>query len=79
MNTQTLKDFLSKAPRGTAKQMAVDLDISPSMLSQIAAGTVPVSAERAVDIEKVSQGKVSRKTFFPNNWKRIWPELADAA
>jgi hypothetical protein len=29
----------------------------------------------AATLEKESQGLISRKTLFPNNYKTIWPEL----
>ena len=29
----------------------------------------------AAEIEKATEGNVSRQMLFPNNWKLIWPEL----
>jgi DNA-binding transcriptional regulator YdaS (Cro superfamily) len=29
----------------------------------------------AAQLEKATEGKVSRKTLFPNTWSEVWPEL----
>jgi DNA-binding transcriptional regulator YdaS (Cro superfamily) len=29
----------------------------------------------AAEIEKATEGNVSRQMLFPHNWKQIWPEL----
>jgi DNA-binding transcriptional regulator YdaS (Cro superfamily) len=31
----------------------------------------------AAAIEEFTEGQVTRKDLFPNDWQRIWPELAD--
>jgi len=61
--------------RGRAKSLAAQLSISPSFLSQIAAGTAPASPTRCLDIEKATGGEVSRKDLRPD-WRDIWPDLA---
>jgi DNA-binding transcriptional regulator YdaS (Cro superfamily) len=35
--------------------------------------------EYCAAIEQVVQRKVTRKELRPNDWKKIWPELAEAA
>lgn len=69
-----LKQYTGTA-RGTAKELADKLGISTSFLSQIAAGTSPVSAERCVAIEKATNGAVMRWDLRPDDWHLIWPEL----
>jgi DNA-binding transcriptional regulator YdaS (Cro superfamily) len=70
-----LKTYTS-SERGRAVALAARLGISPSYLSQMANGQSPISPERAVEIEQETGNQVTRPDMFPNNWKRIWPELA---
>lgn len=30
----------------------------------------------AARVERVSEGRISRRALFPDEWERIWPELA---
>lgn len=74
-----LKKYIT-SERGRAAALAARLDgVSPSYLSQMASGKSPISPERGVQIEQETGGAVTRKDMFPDNWQRIWPELADAA
>ena len=46
------------------------------MVSQWVGGIKPVPIERCVDIERVTEGSVTRRDLRPDDWHRIWPELA---
>ena len=72
-----LKTYIS-AERGRAKSLAAFLGISPSFLSQIAAGTAPASPSRCLAIEKGTDGQVTRKDLRKNDWRDIWPDAAAA-
>lgn len=72
-----LKTYISNSPRGTASGLAKALSISPSYLSQMASGLAPISPERSVAIERATDGAVSRRELRPEDWQRIWPEMAD--
>ena len=74
-----LKTYISKSPRGTASGLAKALSISPSYLSQMASGLAPISPERSVAIEQATAGAVSRRELRPDDWRRIWPEMAEEA
>lgn len=74
-----LREYLDGLERGGVSKFAEELDVSPSYLSQLAAGTTPRSPERCVQIEQVSNGAVTRKDLRPDDWLKIWPELAEAA
>jgi DNA-binding transcriptional regulator YdaS (Cro superfamily) len=74
-----LKTYITDSERGTAKQLADSLGVSRSFLSQMAAGSAPISPARAVQIEKETSGKVTRKEMYPDDWHLIWPELVDVA
>lgn len=71
-----LKTYISNSPRGTASGLAKALSISPSYLSQMASGLAPISPERSVAIERATDGAVSRRDLRPEDWQRIWPEMA---
>ena len=70
-----LKSYIS-SNYGNAKDLALKLGIHPSFLSQMVGGGRPVSPEYAVSIEQATNGAVTRKDLRPNDWMRIWPELA---
>jgi DNA-binding transcriptional regulator YdaS (Cro superfamily) len=70
-----LKTYIS-AERGRAAALAADLGVSPSYLSQMASGQAPISPERCVEIWQKTGGAVTRQHLRPEDWQRIWPELA---
>lgn len=59
----------------TSSGLADDLRVSRSFMSQLANGVAPISPARAVLIERVTNGRISRKDLFPHKWQDIWPEL----
>ena len=71
-----LKTYISTGERGRATKLAEVLEVSPSYLSQMASGSAAISPERCVEIEKATDGLVSRKDLYPTKWHRVWPELA---
>ena len=70
-----LKSYIESG-RGNAVTLAAALGIPASYLSQMASGNRSVSPERAALIERLTEGAVTRKDTRPNDWSRIWPELA---
>lgn len=68
-----LKTYIS-SERGRAAALAAELGISASYLSQLAAGTAPLSAKRCVQIERTTGGLVTRREMLPD-WQDVWPEL----
>jgi DNA-binding transcriptional regulator YdaS (Cro superfamily) len=64
-----------KAQRGNGAALAKKLNISPSIVSQIANNSEGTSPARGVAIEMATAGAVTRKDLRPD-WKQIWPELA---
>jgi DNA-binding transcriptional regulator YdaS (Cro superfamily) len=71
-----LKQYILNSDRGTAATLAEKLNISASYLSQLASGKAPISVERAVDIERHTDGLVTREEMFPDSYLAKWPELA---
>lgn len=72
-----LKTYISESPRGCATKLASELGVSLSYLSQMASGSAPISPERCVAIEGATSRQVTRKDLRPDDWERIWPELAE--
>lgn len=70
-----LKEYLSQLARGEAAKFAQKLGVSRSYLSQLASGDAAISTERAVLMEQLSNGAISRRDLFPNSYWKKWPEL----
>ena len=55
------------------------LGISPSLLHQWVNGIRPVSIQYCRAIEEKTNGEVTRQDLRPDDWQKIWPELATTA
>lgn len=77
---EELKVWLN-AQRGRGCWLAKCLNVPPSFVSNMADGKKPIPVQHGASIEKFTLGAVTRQQMFPNDWQRIWPELAanDAA
>ena len=64
--------------RGSQRNLADKIGITPVLISQWANALRPVPPERCVEIERVTEGEVSRKDLRPDDWHKIWPELVAA-
>ena len=73
-----LKTYLSSLEKGGAAQLAKELGVSRSFLSQMASGAAKVSPARCIQIEVLTKGVVSRRTLR-KDWMDIWPEMKDVA
>lgn len=62
--------------RGSQRSLADKLGITPVLISQWANAQRPVPPERCVEIENATAGEVTRKDLRPDDWQKIWPELA---
>ena len=70
-----LKSWLS-AEHGRAGRLAKSLGVPSSFVSAMADGRKPVPVVHGAAIEAFTGGAVTRQQLFPNDWRRIWPELA---
>ena len=61
--------------RGSQRDLADKIGITPVLISQWANALRPVPPERCVEIERATGGEVSRKDLRPEDWHKIWPEL----
>lgn len=62
--------------RGNATRLAASLEIPLTYLSQMAAGDRSTSPEKAFSIERFTRGQVTRQELRPDDFWRIWPDLA---
>lgn len=74
---ENLKSWLSRE-RGRGVGLARHLSVPPSFVSKMADGSKPIPVEHGAAIETFTGGAVTRQSMFPNDWQRIWPELAAA-
>lgn len=61
--------------RATQRELATKLAITPVLINQWANAKRPVPPERCVEIERATNGEVTRPELRPDDWQRIWPEL----
>lgn len=62
--------------RGSRQAFAEKLGVPAPLVSQWANGDRPVPIERCLEIESATGGEVNRRDLRPEDWIRIWPELA---
>jgi DNA-binding transcriptional regulator YdaS (Cro superfamily) len=74
---ELLKKWIA-AERGRGVRLAAALHVPASFVAKMASGDKPIPLEHATAIEQFTCGAVTRKTIRPNDWSRIWPELADS-
>lgn len=72
---ELLKTWLA-AERGRSLRLAQHLGVVPSFVNKMASGERPIPFEHGAPIEAFTGGAVPRREMFPNDWQRIWPELA---
>lgn len=72
-----LKNYLIES--GTKKaEFARAINVSAALLHQWIEGIRPVATRHCPAIETQTCGKVTRKELRPDDWHKIWPELAAA-
>ena len=77
MNTSTAVERACELAGGTSA-LARALEVAGPTVSEWRKGERPVPVERCVQIERVTGGAVTRMDLRPDDWHRIWPELAAA-
>ena len=61
---------------GSQAEMARILAVTPGMINQLVKGLRPVPVEHCKAIAKATGDEVSCRDLRPNDWQKIWPELA---
>lgn len=59
-----------------AANLARKLEVSPQAIHAWKKSKRPVPVDRCAQIERITQGVVTRKELRPDDWEKIWPELA---
>ncbi len=67
------------AIRGNQSFLAKKTGIAPAFINQIARGVRSVPVQSAAAIEIATNGAVTRQEMFPDDWEKIWPELAKSS
>ena len=52
------------------------IGVSPALLHQWIRNIRPVAVQHCAAIEAETKGVVTRKDMRPDDWEKIWPELA---
>lgn len=62
---------------GGTKQVSSMAKVSQAAVTHWRTGSIPEGKliKLAVAIEQKTCGLIGRKTLFPHEWKKIWPEL----
>lgn len=63
--------------RGGQTRLAKTLGVPPQLMYQWVRSVRPVPIERCAAIERATNGAVTRRDLRPDDWHRIWPELAE--
>jgi DNA-binding transcriptional regulator YdaS (Cro superfamily) len=62
----TLRDFFNGQPRGAASKLAVRVGVTPTWMALITNGLRKPSLRLAVEIEKATDGAVTRQELRPD-------------
>lgn len=60
---------------GGLTELAKLLGVKPPVVHRWATGQQEIPIIRCVEIEKLTNGAVTRQMLRPNDWQQIWPEL----
>ena len=70
-----LKTYLAQE-RGRQASLSKAIGAHAPDLSRWADGTRPIPVPFGAQIEKATNKLVTRQEMFPDDWEKIWPELA---
>jgi|GEM_PF-396871 len=73
----TFKQFLNSLSVPRRAELAARCGTSIGYLRQIAYGNRRCSPKLAVCLERESGGVITRKGLRPDDWVKLWPEMAD--
>jgi len=75
MRFMNLTEYLSQE-RGRQASLAKAICAHAPDISRWADGSRPIPVPFGAAIEAATEGAVTRQEMFPEDWKRIWPELS---
>jgi len=62
---------------GRSAALSRHLSVPPSFVHKMANGDKPIPVRHMAAIEAFTRGAVTRQSMCPDDWQRIWPELAE--
>jgi DNA-binding transcriptional regulator YdaS (Cro superfamily) len=63
---------------GRGTKLAQAMGVPSSFVAKLCDGTKAIPVTRASEIERLTDGEVSRRESRPTDWGLIWPELVTA-
>lgn len=60
-----------------AANMARHLDVTPQAVNECKRGGRPVPIPWCLTVERATGGEVTRQDLRPDDWEKIWPDLAE--
>ena len=76
MLSMNLKSWI-ELERGRGTALAKALDVPPSFITKMVSGEKSIPVHHMAAIESFTGGSVTRRDMRPDDFGRIWPELAD--
>lgn len=73
---EPLLQWLKDTPKEDAERRCAEFGTSVGYLRQIGYG-YKLAGLNGADIEQITEGAVTRRDLRPDDWQRIWPELAE--
>jgi DNA-binding transcriptional regulator YdaS (Cro superfamily) len=70
-----LHQYISQE-RGRQSSLAKAIGAHAPDVSRWADGSRPIPIQYGAPIEQATNGAVTRVEMFPDDWQRVWPELA---
>lgn len=61
---------------GSQAELARIMGVTPAMVNQLIKGHRPVPIEHCLAIERATNGQVTRQALRPDDFLKIWPDLA---
>lgn len=58
--------------------LAAKLGVSAPTVAEWCSGRRPVPIRRCLAVEAATGGRITRRDLRPDDWRDIWPELADS-
>lgn len=72
----TLLNYLNKLSRNEQHELAQRCGTTVGYLRKAVSVRQQLGAELCTQLELASSGQVTRRDLRPDDWHRIWPELA---
>lgn len=76
MDTQNKPIEKACAIVGSQAALARIMGVKPAMVNQLIKGHRPVPIEHCLAIERATNGQVTRQALRPDDFLKIWPDLA---